>query len=72
MYLVPPNHIKIYQMEGSHQHMVANVVNRLRCHVPSSNPLAEITWEFSNQASSVHNHSKIAKSGEYTKKSNKP
>lgn len=58
-------------MEGTHQHMVADVANRLRCHVPSSNPPAEMSWEFENQTPG-QGQPKIAKSGQYTKRSNRP
>lgn len=64
--------MKIYQMDGSHQHMIADIPNRLRCHVPSSNPPADISWEFINQLTLNSNQTSIAKSGQYTKRSNKP
>uniref|UniRef100_A0A915DCM0 Ig-like domain-containing protein n=1 Tax=Ditylenchus dipsaci TaxID=166011 RepID=A0A915DCM0_9BILA len=48
--MFPPSHMKIHTVEnGNYQQMTADSPARLSCHVPSSNPPAEVTWEFESR-----------------------
>ena len=62
--LVPPAHVKVRQVERDNQPMIADQPNRLVCTVPSSNPPAEISWEFESKSAGAL----PSKPGHYTKK----
>ncbi|KAI1725907.1 immunoglobulin domain-containing protein [Ditylenchus destructor] len=65
--LFPPSHMKIHPMDAGHTSIVADAPSRLACHVPSSNPPAEISWEFESKS----NRRATTKQGQYTKR-NRP
>lgn len=57
--------MKIRQIDSiNHFQMVADLPSRLSCNVASSNPPAEISWEFETKATKKI----ISKMGHYTKK----
>ncbi|KAI6240070.1 Immunoglobulin domain protein [Aphelenchoides fujianensis] len=43
---IPPRIVEVRKLESDPEHMVAGTPTRLRCTVPSANPIAEIHWEF--------------------------
>jgi hypothetical protein len=68
---VPPSHVKIRPLDHNPQPMVADTLNKLICSVPSSNPPAEISWEF--EGKTVGNDPVLAvRAGHYTKKGQRP
>ena len=50
MILVPPRRVVLRQPDNDKRQMNAGEPARLSCTVPSSNPPAEITWEFQGGA----------------------
>ncbi|KAI6215486.1 Immunoglobulin domain protein [Aphelenchoides besseyi] len=44
--LFPPRIVEVRKLETDPEHMVAGTPTRLRCTVPSANPIGDIHWEF--------------------------
>uniref|UniRef100_A0A914IG31 Nephrin n=1 Tax=Globodera rostochiensis TaxID=31243 RepID=A0A914IG31_GLORO len=65
--LFPPSEVKIQPSRAVH--MVASSPAELTCSVPSSNPVAELSWEFPN---TVNRQLTISRTGEQIRRSNKP
>uniref|UniRef100_A0A1I8BQD4 Nephrin n=1 Tax=Meloidogyne hapla TaxID=6305 RepID=A0A1I8BQD4_MELHA len=65
--LVPPIQVRVKPTRNVH--MIANSPTELSCTVPSSNPMAELSWEFPN---TVDKQLTISRNGEQIRKSSKP
>ena len=42
----PPRVVEVRPLDEEHEQMVAGRPARLRCSVPSANPVADVHWEF--------------------------
>ncbi|KAL3119596.1 hypothetical protein niasHT_010182 [Heterodera trifolii] len=65
--LFAPNEVRVQPSRAVH--MVAGSPSELSCSVASSNPVAELSWEFPN---SVNRQLTISRTGEQIRRSNKP
>ncbi|KAF7634557.1 hypothetical protein Mgra_00006005 [Meloidogyne graminicola] len=65
--LFPPVHVRVKPTRNVH--MIANSPTEFSCSVPSSNPMAELSWELPN---AVDKQLTILRNGEQIRKSSKP
>ncbi|CAK5089278.1 unnamed protein product [Meloidogyne enterolobii] len=65
--LFPPIQVRVKPTRNVH--MIANSPTELSCTIPSSNPMAELSWEFPN---TVDKQLTISRNGEQIRKSSKP